>query len=51
MMFYFLYFQSGKALLEKTMACSKPGYADYMERTSGFIPLPPRRRTVNPNEG
>jgi steroid 5-alpha reductase family enzyme len=43
-MIYFLYFKSGKGLLEKSMAESKPGYAEYMERTSGFIPLPPRHR-------
>ncbi|MFZ0042591.1 MAG: DUF1295 domain-containing protein, partial [Solirubrobacteraceae bacterium] len=34
---------SGKALLEKEMAQRRPGYADYVRRTSGFIPLPPRK--------
>jgi len=34
---------SGKALLERDMAQRRPGYADYVARTSGFIPLPPRR--------
>jgi len=48
LMFYFLYFASGKALLEKMMARRKPGYAEYMERTSGFFPLPPRKRRVSP---
>jgi steroid 5-alpha reductase family enzyme len=43
-MLYFLYFKSGKGLLEKGLSDSKPGYADYVARTSGFIPLPPRRR-------
>lgn len=43
-MLYFLYFRSGKGLLEKGLSKSKPGYADYVERTSGFLPLPPRRR-------
>ncbi|WP_435811333.1 DUF1295 domain-containing protein [Streptomyces termitum] len=33
---------SGKRLLEAHMA-DRPGYADYRARTSGFIPLPPRR--------
>ena len=33
---------SGKDLLEKSMS-TRPGYAEYVERTSGFIPLPPRR--------
>jgi steroid 5-alpha reductase family enzyme len=40
---YFLSFKSGKPMLEKAMAASKPGYADYMRRTSGFFPMPPRR--------
>ncbi|HET9078265.1 MAG TPA: DUF1295 domain-containing protein [Acidimicrobiales bacterium] len=43
-MLYFLYFKSGKGLLEKDLSGSKPGYADYVRRTSGFLPLPPRRR-------
>ncbi len=34
---------SGKGLLEKDIAKRRPGYADYIERTSGFLPLPPRR--------
>lgn len=34
---------SGKPLLEKGLARSKPGYADYVARTSGFIPWPPKR--------
>ena len=34
---------SGKPLLEKGLAKSRPGYADYVKRTSGFIPLPPKR--------
>jgi steroid 5-alpha reductase family enzyme len=33
---------SGKDLLERHMA-ERPGYAEYVARTSGFIPLPPRR--------
>ena len=32
---------SGKDLLEKSMS-RRPGYCEYVERTSGFIPLPPR---------
>lgn len=35
---------SGKPLLEKGMAERRPGYADYVRRTSGFIPWPPRSR-------
>ncbi|MEV0094946.1 DUF1295 domain-containing protein [Streptomyces sp. NPDC050738] len=34
---------SGKALLERHMA-DRPGYSAYVARTSGFVPLPPRRR-------
>lgn len=33
---------SGAAMLDRLLAKRKPGYAEYMERTSGFIPLPPR---------
>jgi steroid 5-alpha reductase family enzyme len=43
-MVWFLAFKTGKPMLEAAMARSKPGYAEYMERTSGFFPLPPRRR-------
>ncbi|MET7286498.1 DUF1295 domain-containing protein [Streptomyces sp. NPDC005573] len=32
---------SGKRLLEQHMA-GRPGYAEYVARTSGFFPLPPR---------
>lgn len=35
---------SGKALLEKGLHKSREGYADYVERTSGFIPWPPKTR-------
>ena len=34
---------SGAANLERHMA-ERPGYRDYMARTSGFVPLPPKRR-------
>lgn len=33
---------TGKPLLEKGMAFTRPGYAHYVERTSGFLPRPPR---------
>ncbi len=36
---------SGAALLEKDISERRPQYREYIERTSGFIPLPPRRRT------
>lgn len=34
---------SGKPMLERGMAKRRPDYADYVRRTSGFIPLPPRK--------
>jgi steroid 5-alpha reductase family enzyme len=33
---------TGAKLLESTIGDRRPGYADYIARTSGFIPLPPR---------
>lgn len=35
---------SGKPLLEAGLAKRRPGYADYVAQTSGFFPLPPRKR-------
>ncbi len=34
---------TGQRLTEQRMARSRPGYAEYAARTSGFIPAPPRR--------
>lgn len=34
---------SGVALLEKTLMTNKPGYMDYIEKTSAFIPWFPRK--------
>lgn len=34
---------SGKPLLEKGLTKTRPGYAEYIKRTSGFMPWPPRR--------
>lgn len=34
---------TGQRTLDKKMAREKPGYRDYMQKTSGMIPLPPRR--------
>ena len=36
---------SGAPLLEGGMKNSRAGYADYVERTSGFLPLPPKKKT------
>jgi steroid 5-alpha reductase family enzyme len=35
---------SGVAMLESALRQSKPGYREYVESTSAFFPLPPRRR-------
>ncbi|MEP6782327.1 MAG: DUF1295 domain-containing protein [Acidobacteriota bacterium] len=40
-MTFFLVRVSGVALLEKTLRETKPAYADYIKRTSAFVPLPP----------
>jgi steroid 5-alpha reductase family enzyme len=34
---------SGVALLERGMEERRPGYAEYVRRTSAFVPMPPRR--------
>lgn len=39
---------TGQRLTERRMAGNRPGYADYVARTSGFIPLPPRRGVPGP---
>ena len=43
LMTYTLANGTGKPTLEKGMAERRPGYAEYVRRTSGFIPLPPRK--------
>lgn len=35
---------SGKPILEHDIEQRRPGYKEYIERTSGFLPLPPKRR-------
>ena len=42
-MTYLLVNKTGKALTEKRMSKSKPGYAEYVDATSGFFPLPPKK--------
>jgi len=34
---------TGQATLDKKLSREKPGYAEYMRKTSGLIPRPPRR--------
>ncbi|MFI6908232.1 DUF1295 domain-containing protein [Nonomuraea sp. NPDC050394] len=43
-MTYFLLAKTGKPMLERQLSSTRPGYADYIRRTSGFVPLPPKRR-------
>jgi steroid 5-alpha reductase family enzyme len=35
---------TGQRTLDKKLAREKPGYAEYMQSTSGLIPMPPRSR-------
>jgi steroid 5-alpha reductase family enzyme len=42
-MTYLLARGTGKPLTEKHLSSSRPGYAEYVRRTSGFFPLPPRK--------
>ena len=42
LMTHFLLNVTGKELLEKRMNHARPGYAEYVARTSGFFPWPPR---------
>ncbi len=44
-MTFFLLRVSGVTLLEKDMSSRRPGYAEYVDRTSAFIPLPPKPRS------
>ncbi|MGD0699711.1 MAG: DUF1295 domain-containing protein [Trebonia sp.] len=43
MMTWILTRGTGQRMTDRRMAGSRPGYAAYAARTSGFIPLPPRR--------
>jgi steroid 5-alpha reductase family enzyme len=37
---------TGARMTDQRMRASRPDYADYIARTSGFIPLPPKRRAL-----
>jgi steroid 5-alpha reductase family enzyme len=37
---------TGARMTDRRMLASRPQYADYVARTSGFIPLPPKRRAA-----
>ncbi|MGA5823333.1 DUF1295 domain-containing protein [Kitasatospora sp. NPDC094028] len=43
LMTWLLAFGSGKPMLERHLGTQRPGWAAYAARTSGFVPLPPRR--------
>jgi steroid 5-alpha reductase family enzyme len=38
---------SGKPITERKMAKEKPDFADYVARTSGFFPLPPKKHVTD----
>jgi steroid 5-alpha reductase family enzyme len=42
---------TGAAMTDRRMKASRPGYAEYIDRTSGFIPLPPKRRAAASGPG
>ncbi|MFJ1790976.1 DUF1295 domain-containing protein [Kitasatospora griseola] len=48
LMTYLLAFGSGKPMLERQLGAQRPGWAEYAARTSGFVPLPPRRHPTTP---
>ena len=41
----FLLRVSGVTMLERTITKRRPGYADYIARTSTFFPMPPKAPT------
>ena len=45
LMTWLLVAKTGKPLMEAQLARRRPGYADYVARTSGFIPLPPKKQS------
>ncbi len=51
LMTFFLVKVSGVAMLERDIAERRPEYRDYIERTSAFLPLPPKTRPAPPPIG
>jgi steroid 5-alpha reductase family enzyme len=47
----FLLRVSGVAMLERSIGRRRPGYADYVRRTSAFFPLPPRPGAAGDSSG
>jgi steroid 5-alpha reductase family enzyme len=44
LMTYILTRGTGQRMTDRRMTASRPQYADYVARTSGFFPLPPKKR-------
>ena len=42
LMTYILIRGTGQRMTDRRMTASRPQYADYVDRTSGFVPLPPK---------
>lgn len=40
---------SGAAMTDRRMRSSRRGFAEYVQRTSGFVPLPPRKGVPDPH--
>ncbi len=51
LMTYILTRGTGAAMTDRRMTASRPKYADYVTRTSGFFPLPPRRHPARLTPG
>ncbi|MGD8330694.1 MAG: DUF1295 domain-containing protein [Acidobacteriota bacterium] len=51
MMTFFLLKVSGVAMLERDIADRRPAYREYIERTSAFLPWPPKSRAGDVNGG
>lgn len=47
LLLYILTRVTGRDLTERVMLAKYPAYVEYMERTSGFFPLPPGKRRSN----
>jgi protein-S-isoprenylcysteine O-methyltransferase Ste14 len=47
LMTYILIRGTGQRMTDRRMTASRPQYADYVARTSGFVPLPPKRRSAH----
>jgi steroid 5-alpha reductase family enzyme len=48
LMTFILTWGTGQRMTDRRMSQNRPGYAAYVARTSGFVPLPPRRPRDRP---